>query len=517
MAPHLNRLAWQRKGQSAMTESANVGHRADADGDGAAPLRLRVYRHLRAAIEQGSFAPGAWLPPSREQARLLGVSRNTVLWAMERLQAEGYVVARVGAGSRVAPDLAALRRAPAPGARPRAARPAAPAVLLSRRGQGIADTALKWQPPLHPAAPFRIGAPEVASFPFALWDRLARQTSHAQRRALAQYLDPAGAPALREAIAQWLWASRGIQCEPSQVLVCSGSQQALDLTGRLLLDPGDEVLVEDPGYPGIRACLAGHGAQVRPVPLDDDGLQIAEGAERWPRARLAVVTPTHQFPTGVRMGLRRRIELLEWARACQGWIVEDDYDGEFQYGAHRVPALTSLPQAERVLYVGTFSKTLHPGLRLGFIVLPHALTAAFASARALTDRHAPGDSQDVLARFITEGHLLRHLRRMRELYPQRQQVLIDAIAQASGGAVRLARSEQGMHLVHEVAPGRADAPLAGRALAAGVFLAPLSRYAIESRRRGWLFGYAGFDGAALRDAAARIGPLLGAAGRGINR
>jgi GntR family transcriptional regulator/MocR family aminotransferase len=487
-----------------MSRSANPATKKDDS----VSLRLRVYRKLRAAIEQGSFAPGARLPPSREQARLLGVSRNTVLWAMERLQAEGYVVARVGAGSHVALDLAALQRTKNLSARPRPARAGAPSLLLSRRGQGIADTALKWQLPLQPAAPCRIGAPEVASFPFALWDRLSRQTNTTQRRALAEYLDPAGVPALREAIAQWLWVSRGIHCAPAQVLVCSGSQQALDLTGRLLLDPGDEVLVEDPGYPGIRACLASHGAQVRPVPLDNDGLQISEGAERWPHARLVVVTPTHQFPTGTPMGLKRRIELLQWAEACNGWIVEDDYDGEFQYGMHRVPALTSLPQSERVLYVGTFSKTLHPGLRLGFIVLPHALTAAFAGARALTDRHAPGDTQDVLARFIAEGHLLRHLRRMRELYPHRQQVLIDALTEASGGALRLARSEQGMHLVHEIAHGQPDAPLAGRALAAGVFLAPLSRYTIESKRRGWLFGYAGFDEASLRDAAKRIGPLF---------
>ena len=467
------------------------------------PLRLQVYRQLRAAIERGSLAPGARLPPSRAHAATLGVSRNTVLWALERLRAEGYVVARVGDGSYVAPDLPPLR--------PRAARPAAPVPALSRRGRLIADTALRWQPPVATALPFRIGAPDVAHFPFALWDRLTRQIGRAERQALAQYLDPAGLPALREAIAQWLWASRGVRCEAGQVLVCSGSQQALDLIARLLLDPGDEVMVEDPGYPGIRAALLGQGARVRPVPVDEDGLCIATGAASWPQARLLVVSPTHQFPTGVRMGLKRRLALLDWARAHDAWVVEDDYDGEFQYGAHRIPALTSLAQAERVLYVGTFSKTLHPGLRLGFVVLPPALLTAFAAARALADRHAPGEAQAVLARFIAEGHLLRHLNRMRELYPQRQQRLIDTLARASGGRVRLAPSDQGMHLLLEAPPGTDDAALSNRALRAGVVLAPLSRYAIESPRRGWLFGYAGFDDDALARAAQRVGPLLAGA------
>ena len=188
----------------------------------------------------------------------------------------------------------------------------------------------------------------------------------------------------------------------------------------------------------------------------------------------------------------------------RAWIVEDDYDGEFQYGAHRMPALCSLPQSERVLYVGTFSKTLHPGLRLGFVVMPPALAPAFAGAKAVTDRHSPGAVQDVLARFITEGHLLRHLRRMRELYAQRQALVIETLAKASGGALRLAPSAQGMHLVHEIEPGRADAPFSARLEQAGVFLAPLSRYAIESPRRGWLFGYAGYEEAALRAACGLV-------------
>ncbi|MCW5665152.1 MAG: PLP-dependent aminotransferase family protein [Piscinibacter sp.] len=474
---------------------------ARANRSPAPTLRQQVYQRLRSAIEQGVFAPGARLPPSRDHARTLGVARNTVLWALERLRAEGYVVARVGDGSYVAPAIAGLA------ARRAAAAPAAGA-LLSSRGRLIADTALRWQPPSAPPLPFRIGYPAVDLFPFTLWDRLARRAGARGHAALARYLDPAGHPPLRAAIAQWLLVSRGIRCLPQQVLVCAGSQQAIDLVARLLLDPGDEVLVEDPGYPGIRACLQAHALTVQPLPVDAQGLVIDAGAARWPAARLAVVTPTHQFPLGVHMSLARRLALLAWARERSAWVVEDDYDGEFQYGPHRIPALCSLPDAQRVIYVGTFSKTLHPGLRLGFVVLPEALVEAFAAGKALADRHSPGDAQETLARFIAEGHLLRHLRRMREAYQERQALTIEALARASGGALRLAPSAQGMHLLHEIAPGRPDMPLGARAREAGVFLAPLSAYAIESRRRGWVFGYAGYAPAELRAAARRLGPLF---------
>lgn len=483
-----------------MPRQANASHARAAT---LPAKRLQVYQQLRSAIEQGSLQPGSRLPPTRAHALLLGVGRNTVLWALARLQAEGYVSARVGSGTVVSAEMAtACRTAPAP----------LPAdATLSARGRRLAEVARQWQPPVASAQPLRIGAPEVASFPFALWDRLARQCAAEARQAQAQYLDPAGLPALREAIAQWLLVSRGVRCHAGQVLVTAGSQQAIDLVARLLLDVGDRAIVEDPGYPGIRASLDSHGVLVGPAPIDDQGLDIAAAEAAWPEARLAVVTPTHQFPLGVHMGLARRLALLDWARRRQAWVVEDDYDGEFQYGRHRTPALCSLPDDRgggRVIYIGTFSKSLHPGLRLGFLVLPEALVGAFAGAKALADRHSPGDAQAVLARFIADGHLLRHLRRMRELYRARQGVLINALAAASGGAVRLAPSLHGMHLVVPAPDGCDDAAVTQAAAAHGVLLAPLSRYTVAAPQRGWLLGYAGYDAPALEAAAQAIGPLL---------
>ena len=465
------------------------------------PLRQQVYLRLRQAIDTGVFAPGARFPASREHARVLGVSRNTILWALERLQSEGYLVARVGDGTYVA-----TRNAPAPGSH------GAPRVaahqLLSQRGRLIAEAGLRWSPPSGATLPFRVGRPALEEFPFALWQRLERQLPQATRIASAGYTEAAGQPALRAAIAQWLLVSRGIRCAAAQVIITAGSQQALDLIARLLLDDGDEVMVEDPGYLGIRANLIAQGALVRPVPVDNEGLCIGQGAALYPRARLAVVTPTHQFPLGVQMSLMRRTALIAWAQANRAWIVEDDYDDEFQYGPQRIPALCSMAHDARVLHVGTFSKSLGGGFRLGFIVVPTTLVEAFTRARAINDRQSPGIVQEVLAQFIVQGHLLRHLRRMRELYRQRQTHMIACLAHASGGAITLEASLQGMHLTFEADASVRDTDLSQRALREGVQLAPLSAYCMQAKRRGWLFGYAGYDETAIARAAGVLGKLL---------
>lgn len=464
-------------------------------------LRQQVYLRLRQSIERGTFPSGSQLPASREQARILGVSRNTVLWAMERLQAEGYLTARVGDGSYVTQREAATHGKSAL----HGWRTDATPLGLSQRGRLIAETALSWKPPTGLPSAFRIGQPAIDEFPFLTWQKLERQTPLDQRARLAHYQDPAGHPPLRQAIAQWLLVSRGIQCDAEQVLITSGSQQAIDLLTRLLLDPGDEVLVEDPGYPGIRANLISQGVAARPVAIDAQGMCIVEGSVQWPESRMAVVTPTHQFPLGVRMSLQRRVELLAWAQRRQAWVVEDDYDSEFQYGDQRIPALCSMAHGARVLYVGTFSKTLHPGLRLGFIVVPPHLVDAFASAKTLADRHAPGAVQDVLARFIQEGHLLRHLRRMRALYRERQEAMIHALSKATAGAMQVPFSWQGIHATFEARSSLRDTRLCEAAATVGVYLAPLSRYCINQTRRGWLLGYAGYCEGDLVAAARRLG------------
>ncbi len=465
------------------------------------PLRQQVYLRLREAIETGVYAAGVRFPASREYARILRVSRNTILWAVERLQSEGYLVTRVGDGTYVAERSASTRIG-------QHALQVAAHQLLSARGRLIADAGARWNPPTGDTLPFRVGRPALEEFPFALWDRLERQVPLAGRIAGAGYADAAGSAALRAAIAQWLLISRGIRCSAEQVLITAGSQQALDLIARLLLDDGDQVIVEDPGYLGIRANLIAQGAQVCPSPVDAEGLCIAQAAARYPHARLAVVTPTHQFPLGVQMSLARRKELISWAQTNRSWIVEDDYDGEFQYGAQKIPALCSMAHDARVLHVGTFSKSLGGGFRLGFIVLPGNLVDAFARARAINDRQSPGHVQEVLARFIVEGHLLRHLRRMRDLYRERQALMIAQLERASHGQISLAPSLQGMHITLEVDASIRDTDLSRKALNAGVQLMPLSAYCIAAQRRGWLFGYAGYPEAALTRAARALGPLL---------
>jgi GntR family transcriptional regulator/MocR family aminotransferase len=472
------------------------------------PLYQQLYAEIRAAVLSGRLPAGARLPATRALAGALGLARSTVVNAFEQLLAEGYLESRVGAGTFVAADLPEallpLSALPAP------ADPPTSAVGLSQRGMLLATARVSVISTPRPAQPFRHGLPDVGSFPLALWTRLLAQRYAAPT--LLDYGDPAGHLPLRAAIADYLNAARGMHCRPEQVIIVSGSQQGLDLAVRLLLDPGDAVWLEDPGYLGARAALRAADATLIPVPVNTEGLDVAAGQALAPQARMAYVTPSHQFPLGVTLTLARRLALLAWAEAAGAWILEDDYDSEFRYAGRPLAALQSLDRAGRVIYLGTFSKVLFPGLRLGYLVVPPSLVGAFTAARAITDRQASGVTQAALADFIAGGHFARHIRRMRTHYAARREALIAGLA-LLGEQIELLPATAGMHLTALLAPGVDDTALTRRAAAYQLDIAPLSAYALGPLARGGLIlGYAPFTPEAILAATQRLGRVVEAGG-----
>ena len=343
---------------------------------------------------------------------------------------------------------------------------------LSARGTILADAPAAAVRIPGPPRPFRMGTPAVDLFPTRLWASLA----HRRLRTLGPTdLDYGAVPALREAIAGYVAASRDTRCTADQILVVAGAQIGLDLLARVLLDPGDLAWLEEPGYSGARAALTAAGARIVPVPVDAEGLDVAAGIKRARGARLAYVTPSHQFPLGVAMTLRRRLALLEWASHARSWIVEDDYDSEFRYHQRPIPCLHGLDVDGRVIYVGSFSKTLFPSLRLGFLVVPPDIRERLVLARRATDLHPPGLEQGVLADFIGEGHFERHLRRMRGAYRERLDALRESADRYCGGVLRLRPVLTGLHAVGDLA-GVADESVSAAAAARGLEVTPLSSY-----------------------------------------
>jgi GntR family transcriptional regulator/MocR family aminotransferase len=473
------------------------------------PLYRQLYRALRARILAGELAGGARLPATRTLAAELGVSRNTVAGAYAQLLAEGYVEGQVGAGtyvSRVLPDrLLRARRRPAPVSPPPSA-----ARGLSARGARIAATEANVPRLVQGLRPFRTGLPAVDAFPFALWARLAARRYRQPGAELAGYGEAAGYRPLREAIAAYLGASRGVRCTPDQVIIVGGSQQALDLATRLLLDEGDRAWVEDPGYPGARGALAAAGAQLVPVPVDAEGIDLAVGERAGPPPRAVYITPSHQFPLGVTMSLARRLALLEWAGRAGVWVIEDDYDSEYRYRGRPLAALQGLDTAGRVIYTGTFSKVLFPSLRLGYLVAPPDLVDAFVAARAVTDRHSRSLDQAVLADFINEGHFAHHLRRMRRVYAERQSVLVAEARRHLAGLLDVAPTESGMHLIGWLPAGQDDRAAARRAAAHDIDAQPLSAYAGRRLPRGGLLlGFTAVGEAELREGVRDLANALG--------
>ncbi len=475
------------------------------------PLYRQVYDDLRRAILKGQLKTGTRLPSTRELAAELGVSRNTVMNAFEQLLAEGYLEGRTGSGTFVSKalpeDLLSARaesRRAAGAARAKGAR-----LGLSRRGELLSRTAVNVSRTPGPARAFRPGSPALDAFPFEIWSRLNARHWRRPRRELLNYGEAAGYMPLREAIAAHLGAARAVRCEPEQVIVVAGAQQALDLAARVLLDPGDAVWIEEPGYLGARGALVAAGAELVPVPLDAEGLDVRAGAMRRPDARLVYASPSHQYPLGVTMSLRRRLALLEWASAAGAWVLEDDYDSEYRYAGRPLAALQGLDAEGRVIYIGTFSKVLFPALRIGYVVVPAHLVEAFCRARALSDRHSPTIEQAVLADFLEEGHFARHIRRMRALYAARQAALVEALQSEAGDYLEVAGAAAGMHLLCLLPEGIDDAEVARAAAAHGVEAQPLSSFYLKRPARGGLvLGYAAYDEREIREGVKKLSAAL---------
>ena len=459
------------------------------------PLHAQIDQALRGRILSGVVAPGARLPSSRSLAAELGVARATVLQALEALQAEGYLVAAARSAVRVAPELPAegLSSPPVGVARD------APPPRLSRAARALRGTGIG-APRLGPAPrAFRPGLPALDLFPTALWSRLV---GRAQARASARLLeggDAEGHPGLRRAIAEHVVAARGARCRPEQVFITGGSQQAFEEVLRLVVDPDDPVWLEDPGYLGARRAVLGAAARPIPVPVDDEGLDVDAGRRRAPRARLAILAPSHQYPLGVTLSLSRRMALLRWATEQRASILEDDYDSEFRHRGRPLTALQGLDETGRVIYVGTFSKTMFPGLRLGYAIVPPAMVDVFAAARASLPAPASALEQAAVATFMEEGHFARHLRRMRGVYRERAEALVEALRSRCAGVLEPRPCDTGMQLCALLPPGVSDVAIRDRAAKLGVEVGPLSDYGVGALRRGGLvFGFGAVRPAAIR-------------------
>nr|WP_315399883.1 PLP-dependent aminotransferase family protein [uncultured Duganella sp.] len=466
----------------------------------------QLTQSLREAIRAGNLKPGDLLPSSRQLAKALDIARGTVLEAYAQLTAEGCVDAQPRAGTRVA---AGLDKQQVAGHAAR--KPATDIAPASLPAAAVAFAQVAEQFKALPPVPFAVSVPSGPAAPDDTWRRLGNRLRARGKGAPSGYDDPQGVPALREAVADYVRRSRAVQCDAGQIIITNGTQQGLYLACQILLGADDVAWVEDPGYWGITKILESTGRPERMVrvAVDDAGIDVDAGIAMARQARVAFVTPSHQYPLGMPMSMGRRNALLAWARQHGSWIVEDDYDSELRYAGHPFPSLQGLAP-DRVVYLGTFSKILFASLRLGYAIVPKALVPAFRGARLLMDRHSPSADQHVLAAFITEGHLDRHIRRIRGVYSDRRAQLIGMLERSIPRDLGwLQPSDQGMHLLLWLAQGIDDVVLASRAMAAGVAVRPVSpMYAPGNGRAGLILGLGGFSDEQMRAAVVSLAGIM---------
>lgn len=452
-----------------------------------------LYAALRGDILGGRLRPGSRLPATRDLAAQYGLSRGTVVSAFEELKSEGYLNGSRGSGTYVSSVLPEnlLQVAPEPGQR----------LSVSKQPRRLSGYGLRVQPfsnrENRPTRAFRANLPALDLFPTRIWTRLAER--RLRHLSLPQLLgcDTMGYLPLRMAVTDYLNTSRGTRCNPQQVMIVSGMQEALDLAGRLILNPGDQVCVEEPGYPGAAMAFEALGAKICEVPVDSEGMGVPGPRAR--KAKLVYVTPGHQFPVGTTMSLARRLQLLEWARRSRALIFEDDYDSEFRYAGRPIPALQGLDQHGLVLFAGSFSKVLFPALRLGYLVLPPDLVDSFAAAKSVLNRHAAPFEQTVLCDFINQGHFGRHLRRTREVYAERLSILMENARKKLAGLLELSSVEAGLQTVGWLRQAIDGAAAAQAARARKVEVTPLSIYSRGALpREGLQLGFAAVNGQEIR-------------------
>lgn len=452
-----------------------------------APIYLQLYRRYKDAISAGRLKPGDRVPAIRSLASELNLSRGTVEAAYQMLIGEGYLEAHGPAGTVVSPRLSQVSGL---------ASPPEEAAVPCRVRERYRDMSTR---------PFQLGLPALDAFPTKLWRRLMTHRLRDIDTTALGYPDPAGYRPLRERIASYLGISRGIQCSPEQVFITAGYQGALELICHCLMRPGEQVWFEDPGYHYAGRQLAGSGAQLVPIPVDEQGLNVEFGRQHAPDAGFAVITPSHQSPLGVALALPRRLELLQWANQADSWIIEDDYDSEYRYEGHPLPALKSLDQQGRVLYIGTFSKVLFPGLRLGYLVVPASEVERFQDACHTFFGGCFTLAQATVSDFMSEGHFARHLKKMRSLYAQRRAYMAQALRDAFGERLHIRLQAGGMHLLAELVDGD-DIELAAKAQADGLAVHALSHWCLETQCRPSLL--LGFTNVTSEDEAKHLAERL---------
>ncbi|MBF8709356.1 PLP-dependent aminotransferase family protein [Pseudomonas putida] len=444
---------------------------APLEEQSALPLYRQLYDRVLAAVAAGTLSPGDRLPSARAMAKELGVARGTVELAYSLLASEGYLLALGQKGTVINPELQ---------------KPVSAATALPVSSQVIEDAPDSlWRPPQ--LLPFQMGVPALDAFPRKIWARLGARYLRGMRLGDLDYPAPHGLAALRSAIASYVQVSRGIDCGAHQVFITSGWRNSLSLVAHTLLQPGECAWVEDPGYPTTRQVLRQFGLELEAVPVDAEGMNVEHAIAGSRAAQVVMVTLGHQSPLSMALSLPRRQLLLDWAARTGGWIVEDDYDGEYRYVSRPLPALASLDRHGRVLYAGTFSKVLFPGIRLAYLVVPQAQVAAFERVgRALFAAGSPSITQALVAEFVAEGHFARHIQRMRRLYNERRALTIEALERSLPKGMQVERSPGGMHLVLRLPEDVSDTALAEQVLARGMSIQALSRWAASSQRQSGL-------------------------------